>query len=122
MELPPCCVRRANLEKDMAAAELARQKALPVAESDYDNDSEAWKKDLKVKFDLHDVNYSFNSAEAEMKKYGINRQWDKKNAIAAILPEAIIDECKPILRLSEDEAGPHIYKDLKTEMLNQRHR
>ena len=100
-----------------AAAELARQRALPVAESDFENDPDSWKKEVKIKFDS-DINYWFNSVEAQMKKHGINRQWDKKDTLAALLPDHIIEECKPILRLTEAEAGPHIYKTLKTEILS----
>ena len=52
-----------------------------------------------------------------MKRYGINRQWDKKNAVAEMLPVDVTEEMKPILRLTEDEAGDHVYKDLKAEIL-----
>ena len=97
-----------------AAAELARQRALPVDEANYDNDPESWKKELKLKFDAH----WFNDIEADMKKYGINRQWDKKNAIKSVLPEDVIEELKPLLRLTEAEAGDTIYKDVKTELLS----
>ena len=38
------------------AAELQRQKNLPVEDADYVNDDDAWKKELKIKFDRHDVN------------------------------------------------------------------
>ena len=103
---------------DMDAAELARQKALPVEDSDFENDPKAWEKELKLKFDKNDVKYWFNVTEAELKKFGINRQWDKKNAIAAMLPADITEEVKPILRLTQDEAGDHIYKDLKTEIVS----
>ena len=107
-----------DLPDEMAAAELARQKALPVSESDFDNDEDSWKKEVKVKFDQNDVPYWFNSVEAQMKKYGINRQWDKKNSIALLLPDDILEEVKPILRLTEAEAGPHIYKDLREEIVS----
>ena len=43
-----------------AAAELARQRALPVAESNFADDEDAWKKEIKIKFDS-DINYWFNS-------------------------------------------------------------
>ena len=69
------------------AAELARQKALPVDTSNYDNDPDSWKKEIKIKFDQHDVNYWFNSIESQMHKYGINLQWSKKDAIIPVLPE-----------------------------------
>ena len=105
-------------EAQAAAAELARQKALPVAQSDYENDEDAWKKEIRLKFDIHDVEYWFNSVESLMKKYGINRQWDKKSAIVPCLPDEVVEECKPILRLSEEDAGPSIYGDLKKEILS----
>ena len=103
---------------DMNATELARQKALPVEDADFENDSESWKKEIKVKFDQNDVKFFFNSVEAQMKKHGINRQWDKKDSILPLLPDKIIEECKPILRLTQDEAGDSVYKDLKTEILS----
>ena len=102
-----------------AAAKLARQKALPVDQADFENDPDSWKKELKLKFDKSDVKYWFNAIEAQMKKYGINRQWDKKNAVAEMLPADVTEEMKPILRLTEDEAGDHVYKDLKDEILTQ---
>ena len=102
----------------MSEAEINAQKLLPFEDSSYPDDSEAWKKDLKIKFDINDVTYWFNSVESQMKKYGINCQWSKKDAILPMLPEAVIDECKPILRLTQDQAGDTIYKDLKTEILS----
>ena len=98
-----------------AAAELARQRALPVSQSDFQDDPEAWKKEIKLKFDQTDVQYWFNSVESLMKKYGINQQWSKKDAIVALLPDDVVEELKPILRLSQEDAGPTIYKDLKEE-------
>ena len=92
-----------------AAAELQRQRALPIEDANYESHEDAWKKEVKLKFDLNDVKYTFNAVESQFKKFGINSQWDKKDALVSILPEAVIDECKPILRLSEAEAGPHIY-------------
>ena len=95
----------------------ANMPATPFDMESKDDDSEAWKKDIKIKFDRHDVKYFFNAIESEMKKYGINSQWSKKNALVSVLPEDIIEECKPILRLTEDEQGDTIYKTLKTEIL-----
>ena len=104
-------------EADMAA-ELARQRGLPVEDADFENDAESWKKEIKLKFNIQDVTYWFNSVEADMKKFGINRQWDKKDAIVPLLPESIVEECMPILRLTQQEAGDHIYKDLKAEIVS----
>ena len=100
-----------------AAAELARQRALPVEDSNFEDDPDSWKKEIKLKFDPNDVHYWFNSVEAEMKKYGINSQWEKKGAIVPLLPDEIRDEVKPLLRLTQTEAGDSIYKDVKTEIL-----
>ena len=101
-----------------AAAELARQKALPIEDANFANDEDSWKKEIKLKFEPHDVKYWFNSVEADMKKFGINKQWDKKNSIIPCLPQEVIEECKPILRLTEAEAGDQIYKQLKTEIMS----
>ena len=101
-----------------AAAELARQRALPVDQADFENDSESWKKEIKIKFNRQEIEYWFNSVETEMKKFGINQQWDKKNAILALLPEDVSEELMPLLRLSQQDAGATIYKDVKTEILS----
>ena len=71
--------------------------------------------EVKIKFDP-DVDYWFNAVEAQMKKFGINSQWEKKNAIVPLLPDDIIDELKPLLRLKQQEAGA-IYKRVKTEII-----
>ena len=102
----------------LTAAELAAEKAKPVDTANFPDDPDAWKKELKLKFDANDVKYWFNSVEGQMKKYGINLQWSKKDSILPLLPEEVIEECKPILRLEESEAGDHIYKDLKEEIKN----
>ena len=39
-----------------------------------DDDKEAWKKTLTVKFNKHEVEYFFTAAEAQMKSFGINKQ------------------------------------------------
>ena len=65
------------------------------------------------------MNYWFNATESQIKKFGINEQWSKKDAIVTMLPDDVIEECKPILRLTQQEAGDTIYKDLKTEILKQ---
>ena len=64
------------------------------------------------------MKYWFNASESQMKKSGINSQWSKKNAIVAMLPDDVIEECKPILRLEEADQGDHIYLDLKEEILS----
>ena len=65
---------------------------VPFDTEDKANDADSWKKELRIKFDPHDVEYYFNAIEAQMKSFGINRQWDKKNAILPMLPENIIVE------------------------------
>ena len=101
----------------LTADELAAEKLKTVQDANYPDDSEAWKKELKVKFDRHDVTYWLNTSESDMKKYGINSQWSKKSALVSMLPDDVIEELKPILRLSEEDQGPHIYKDLRQELL-----
>ena len=108
----------ANQSGAMNAQQLAAEKAKPVEEASYPDDDDAWKKEKRVKFDKNDVEYSFNTIESKMKKYGINTQWSKKDALVELLPEDIVEQCKPILRLKQEEAGTHIYKDLKQEILS----
>ena len=48
---------------DAAARELARQKALPVEDADFEDDPDSWKKELKLKFDLNDIKYWFNATQ-----------------------------------------------------------
>ena len=101
----------------LTPAELAAQKALPFEDSDYPDHEDAWQKEIKIKFDK-DVRYWFNTVEGQMKKFGINSQWSKKDAIVTLLPENVTEECKPILRLSQEDAGTHVYRDLKKEILS----
>ena len=97
--------------------EAATMPAVAFDVEDKENDADSWKKEVKIKFDMQEVEYWFNSVEAQMKSFGINKQWDKKNAILPLLSESVIDECKPLLRLSETDAGNQIYKELKTEII-----
>ena len=107
-----------SVNMPLTDAQLAVERAKTVQEANYPDDSEAWKKELKLKFDRHDVLYWINASESDMKKFGINSQWSKKNAIVSMLPPDIVEELKPILRLSEEDQGPHIYKDLRQELLS----
>ena len=91
--------------------------ALPFDRLDAENDAEAWKKEVKTKFNSGDVLYWFNTVEAEMKKHGINRQWDKKSSIVPLLPQEIVEELMPLLRLTEEEASKEIYYEVKQEIL-----
>ena len=102
----------------MDAATLAAEKRKPVDVANFPDDEDAWKKEIKIKFNKADIRYWFNSVESMMKKYGINSQWSKKDAIVSLLPEEVVEECMPILRLQEEDAGPAIYKMLKTELLD----
>ena len=110
-------------EPDMAdeaarrAALVATEMAKPFDKRNLPDDAEAWKKEIKIQFDITDVKYWFNSVEGQMRKFGINLQWSKKDAILPLLPAEVIEECKPILRLDETEAGPEIYFDLKKEIM-----
>ena len=101
----------------MNAAQLAAEKAKPVKDANFPDDDEAWKKELKLKFDRHDVKYWINKTENDMKKFGINSQWSKRSAIEGVLPDDVIDELKPLLRLTEDEAGDNIYALVRQEIL-----
>ena len=101
-----------------AASILRQEKAKPVELANFPDDDEAWKKEIKVKFNQHDVVYWFNTIESDMKKFGINTQWSKKSAIVGLLPEEVVEELMPLLRLTETEAGDNIYKLVKDEIVS----
>ena len=42
-------------EISVMAAELARQKALPVQDANFADDEDAWKKEIKLKFERNDM-------------------------------------------------------------------
>ena len=73
----------AAAQRAAAAAEAQRQAELtkPFDKRDLPDDSEAWKKEIKLPFDRNDVKYWFISVESQMKKLGINKQWSKKDSI-----------------------------------------
>ena len=91
----------------------------PFDREDKPDDENAWKKSVDIVFQKHDVEFWFAELEAQMKKFGINSQWSKRTALLTkgILPDEVIEELKPLFRLSETDAGNKIYHDIKTELL-----
>ena len=71
-----------------------------------------------MKFNKHEVEYFFTAAEAQMKSFGINKQLSKRDALLPQLPEEVIEECMPLLRIPEADLGTTPYKDLKLEILS----
>ena len=117
VSLPVSPVRRMVDAAAVAAAHKAAELLKPFDEQDYPDDSDAWKKSISLKFDRHDPEFWFTNAEAEMETFGIFTQWSKRRALLGkdILPPDILDELKPLLRLTKAEAGATPYKDVKTE-------
>ena len=62
----------------LTAAQLAAEKLKAFQDSSFPDDEDAWKKEVRIKFDKNDVEYWFNAIENQMKKFGINSQWSKK--------------------------------------------
>ena len=103
-----------------AAARKAAEMAKPFDIRDLPDDSEAWKKTPSHRFDKHDVEFWVNNFEAELTNFGINSQWSKRNSLLAkdILPAEVVEEMKPLFRLTKVEAGDTPYKDIKNEILS----
>ena len=103
-----------------AAAARTAELAKPFDEQDFDDDGDAWKKSLSLKFDRNDVLFWFSETEVVMTNHGINRQWSKRNALMGkdILPDDVIEEIKPLLRLTKQEAGNNIYQTIKKELIS----
>lgn len=94
--------------------------ATAFEDEDKADDAEAWKKSISLRFQRDDPEFWFSQIEAQMVSNGTNLQWSKRNALLGkdILPEDVLEELKPLFRLSKAEAGTTPYKDIKTELLS----
>ena len=71
-----------------------------------------------VTWDDNDVPFFFAQAETRMRAVGAKKQYTKFQAMATILPKKVLDECKELLVMQEDEfTNNDSYKQLKTTVL-----
>ena len=72
---------------------------------------------IKVEFAQNDVKFWFSQLEDEMEMAGIGKQWLKKSVLQRNLPLKQKEDVKAYLSLQKENAGPHIYLDIKNELI-----
>ena len=72
---------------------------------------------IKVEFDPADVRFWFAQLEDEMTMAGVGRQWLKKTILQRNLPVKQKEDVKSYFTLQKDQAGDHIYLDIKNELI-----
>ena len=72
---------------------------------------------IKVEFDPADVRFWFAQLEDEMTMAGVGRQWLKKTILQRNLPIKQKEDVKAYFTLQKDQAGDHIYLDIKNELI-----
>ena len=72
---------------------------------------------IKVEFDPADVRFWFAQLEDEMTMAGVGRQWLKKTVLQRNLPVKQKEDVKSYFTLQKDQAGDHIYLDIKNELI-----
>ena len=72
---------------------------------------------IKVEFMPDNIKFWFAQLEDEMEMAGIGRQWLKKAVVQRNLPNKQKEDVMGLLSLGKAEAGPHIYLDIKRELM-----
>ena len=72
---------------------------------------------IKVEFSAGDVRFWFAQLEDEMTLSSVKSQWLKKTVLQRNLPVAQKEDVKSLLTLTKTNAGPHIYLDIKNELI-----
>ena len=72
---------------------------------------------IKLEFNIHDIRFWFAQLEDEMVMSSVKSQWLKKTVLQRNLPIKQKEDVKAYLVLQKEQAGRHIYLDIKTELL-----
>ena len=72
---------------------------------------------LKHDFNENDLLFWFGQFEARISNYGVKSQWQKRQALADVLPQHVAEQVKDLLRLNKSSAGEVPYKTLKDNLL-----
>ena len=72
---------------------------------------------IKVEFDANDIQFWFAQLEDEMEVATIGRQWLKKTVLQRNLPVKQKEDVKGYLIKNKNEAGDHIYYDIKKDLI-----
>ena len=72
---------------------------------------------IRVEFDPNDIRFWFAQLEDEMEVATIGRQWLKKTVLQRNLPVKQKEDVKGYLIRNKNEAGDHIYFNIKTDLI-----
>ena len=72
---------------------------------------------ILLTYDNSEVKKWINRLEIKMESYGIQSQWNKRIVLEQNLPSHIQDKMNSLFEKRKTEAGPTIYKELKTMLL-----
>ena len=121
--MPETAQERAERERREAeaAAAAAQANANPVdfdVENKVDGDkAQDQARQIKIEFSPNDIKFWFAQLEDEMLMASIGSQWLKKSVLQRNLPLKQKEDVKGYLTLAKTEAGPHIYLDIKRELI-----
>ena len=72
---------------------------------------------IKIDFSTSDIRFWFAQLEDEMVMASVGSQWLKKTVLQRNLPIKQKEDVKAFLTLQKAQAGPHLYLDIKTELI-----
>ena len=71
----------------------------------------------KSGFNKKDIIFWFSQFEAELEGCGVKSQYQKRQALARLLPEEATKEVKTLLIKGKEQAGNQCYKQVKTALI-----
>ena len=72
---------------------------------------------IKIEFSASDIRFWFSQLEDEMTMASVGSQWLKKTVLQRNLPIKQKEDVKSFLTLQKEQAGAHIYLDIKNELI-----
>ena len=72
---------------------------------------------IKIEFSPSDILFWFTLLEDEMLMASVGSQWLKKTVLQRNLPTRQKEDVKGFLTIQQVQAGPHIYLDIKSELI-----
>ena len=103
---------------------MPEQAAAPAPPVDFDAEekedgekAQDQARSIKLEFNATDIKFWFAQLEDEMLMASVGSQWLKKTVLQRNLPNKQKEDVKSLLTLPKSEAGTHIYRTIKRELL-----
>ena len=108
-----------RVAREAAEAAAARAARLPYDQADTRDGEKAqdYARSIKIEYEPANIKFWFSQLEGEMLMATVGSQWLKKTILQRNLPNKQKMDVMSSLTLSQEEAGNHIYFDIKTELL-----